>query len=72
MSYGGTSAHLAASGLPAIVRAAAESAAATSWPPLHQGRPDTARLHWLTHRALLATELTLAPGAATIVARRLG
>jgi predicted O-methyltransferase YrrM len=41
------------------------------WPPVHQGRPDTARLHWLQHRLLLATELPLTPAAATIVGRRL-
>jgi predicted O-methyltransferase YrrM len=43
----------------------------TSWPPLYQGRPDTARLHWLTHPALLATELPLTPTTATILARHL-
>ena len=41
------------------------------WPPLHQGRPDAARLHWLQHPRLLATELLLAPTAATILARHL-
>jgi hypothetical protein len=43
----------------------------THWPPTHDGTPDTARLHWLTHPALLATELRLGPGLATIVARHL-
>jgi predicted O-methyltransferase YrrM len=40
-----------------------------AWPPRHDGRPDTARLHWLTHPALLATEIQLNPGLATVVAR---
>ena len=44
---------------------------ATEWPPRYGGRPDTARLHWLRHPGLLATELPLTPTAATIVARRL-
>jgi predicted O-methyltransferase YrrM len=39
-----------------------------SWPPLHQGRPDAARLHWLQHPHLLAAEITTEPGAAAIVA----
>lgn len=39
------------------------------WPPLHDGRPDTARLHWLTHPDLLATEIRLAPDLATVVGR---
>ncbi|NBH11080.1 SAM-dependent methyltransferase [Amycolatopsis sp. SID8362] len=41
----------------------------TSWPPTYDGAPDTARLHWLRHPDLLATELRLTPGSATIVAR---
>lgn len=41
----------------------------TSWPPTYGGVPDTARLHWLRHPDLLATELRLAPGSATVVAR---
>ena len=39
------------------------------WPPVYEGRPDLARLHWLRHPRLLATELPLTPTAATIVAR---
>jgi predicted O-methyltransferase YrrM len=39
------------------------------WPPVHEGRPDVARLHWLRHPLLLATELPLTPTAATIVGR---
>jgi predicted O-methyltransferase YrrM len=38
------------------------------WPPLHQGVPDAARLFWLTHPDLLATQLNVAPDATTIVA----
>jgi predicted O-methyltransferase YrrM len=45
-------------------------APATSWPPLHDGRPDATRLHWLTHAGLLATEVRVAPDMATIVATR--
>jgi predicted O-methyltransferase YrrM len=42
----------------------------TEWPPRHDGALDTARHHWLTHPALLATEIRLTPTLATIVARR--
>ena len=41
----------------------------TEWPPEHDGVLDTARHHWLTHHALLATEIRLTPTLATIVAR---
>ncbi|WP_328562017.1 O-methyltransferase [Streptomyces coelicoflavus] len=44
---------------------------ATTWPPLFEGTPDGARLHWLEHPALHATELRLAPDLATIVGTRL-
>ncbi|GGW38734.1 transferase [Streptomyces lucensis JCM 4490] len=44
---------------------------ATGWPPLHGGEPDRARLHWLEHPALRATELRLAPGLCTVVGTRL-
>ncbi|WP_329569854.1 O-methyltransferase [Kitasatospora sp. NBC_01266] len=37
------------------------------WPPLHDGSPDTARLHWLEHPALRATELRLAPDLSSVV-----
>ncbi|MGC0318744.1 putative O-methyltransferase YrrM [Kitasatospora acidiphila] len=39
------------------------------WPPLHEGRPDTARLHWLEHPALRATELQLAADLSSVVGR---
>lgn len=40
-----------------------------TWPPEHDGQLDTARHHWLSHPALLATEIRLNPGLATVVAR---
>jgi predicted O-methyltransferase YrrM len=43
-----------------------------AWPPEHQGRPDLARLHWLRHPRLLATEIPLTPTMATVVARYTG
>jgi predicted O-methyltransferase YrrM len=44
---------------------------ATTWPPLFDGAPDRARLHWLEHPALRAIELRLAPDLAAIVGTRL-
>ena len=44
----------------------------SSWPPIHAGRVDLARLHWLEHPELLATEVVLCPGMSTIVAVRRG
>jgi predicted O-methyltransferase YrrM len=41
---------------------------ATGWPPMFGGQPDTARLHWLQHPDLLATEIRTEPGACSIVA----
>jgi predicted O-methyltransferase YrrM len=43
---------------------------ATTWPPLHEGAPDLARLHWLEHPALRATELRLAPDLSAVVGTR--
>lgn len=43
---------------------------ATAWPPLHEGRPDQARLHWLTHPALDAVELRLASDLSAVVGTR--
>jgi predicted O-methyltransferase YrrM len=43
-------------------------APAASWPPRFQGRPDAARLYWLQHPDLLATEIRTAPDASAIVA----
>jgi predicted O-methyltransferase YrrM len=40
------------------------------WPPNFQGQPDAARMHWLTHPGLGATELRLAPDLATLVTIR--
>ncbi|MFJ4519941.1 O-methyltransferase [Streptomyces sp. NPDC088810] len=44
---------------------------ATGWPPLHEGRIDRARLHWLEHPALRAVELRLAADLSTVVGTRL-
>ncbi len=44
----------------------------TTWPPAHDGEVDLARLHWLMHPDLLATEVVLCPGMSTIVAVRRG
>lgn len=43
---------------------------AAGGPPLHEGRPDTARLHWLDHPALRAVEVPLAPDLAVLVCTR--
>jgi predicted O-methyltransferase YrrM len=43
-----------------------------SWPPQRDGEPDTARLHWLQHPALIATELRLSRTISTVVARYCG
>ncbi|MET8224834.1 S1 RNA-binding domain-containing protein [Streptomyces sp. NPDC005301] len=43
---------------------------ATSWPPLHQGVLDRARLHWLNHPLLHATEVRLAADLCTVVGTR--
>jgi predicted O-methyltransferase YrrM len=39
-------------------------------PPVHDGAPDEARLHWLHHPALRTVEIPLAPDLATLVATR--
>ncbi|MET2719057.1 class I SAM-dependent methyltransferase [Streptomyces harbinensis] len=44
----------------------------TTWPPRHEGAVDRARVRWLTHPALRATELRLAPDLATVVGTRRG
>jgi predicted O-methyltransferase YrrM len=44
----------------------------TAWPPVHEGGPDTARLHWLRHPLLASAEVRIAPDTATIVATFLG
>ncbi|MEW1866201.1 class I SAM-dependent methyltransferase [Streptomyces sp. NPDC088194] len=41
-------------------------------PPTFQGRPDTARLHWLEHPALHTVEIPLAPDFAVLVGTRTG
>lgn len=42
----------------------------TAWPPRHDGRPDAARLHWLQHPDLLATEVVVCDEMSTILATR--
>lgn len=42
----------------------------TTWPPTHQGAPDTGRTAWYDHPALLTTEIRLAPDSATLLATR--
>ncbi|MDH6118311.1 O-methyltransferase [Kitasatospora sp. GAS204B] len=39
----------------------------SGWPPLHDSRPDTARLQWLEHPALRATEVRLAPDLSSVI-----
>jgi predicted O-methyltransferase YrrM len=41
---------------------------APGWPPIRLGYPDAARLYWLQHPDLLATEIRTQPDAAAIVA----
>ncbi len=41
-----------------------------AWPPYHDDEIDLARLHWLEHPALLATEVVLCPEMSSIVAVR--
>jgi len=43
---------------------------ASSWPPRFAGEADQARMRWLTHPALDAAELRLAPDLAALVATR--
>ncbi|HEX6682774.1 MAG TPA: class I SAM-dependent methyltransferase [Candidatus Limnocylindrales bacterium] len=40
----------------------------TAWPPMHGGEPDAARIYWLDHPRLRATEVRITPTAATIIA----
>ncbi|MFY1691782.1 O-methyltransferase [Plantactinospora sp. WMMB782] len=42
----------------------------TGWPPMLGPAPDAARLGWLRHPALLATEVRLAPDLATVLGTR--
>jgi predicted O-methyltransferase YrrM len=44
----------------------------SSWPPQWECEPDLARLRWLEHPDLLATEVRLAPDLATLIAQRRG
>lgn len=38
------------------------------WPPMHNGQPDAARLHWLEHPEMLTTMISTEPDAASVVA----
>ncbi len=40
----------------------------TTWPPVFEGEPDAARLHWLRHPRLLATQVRTQPDAVTVIA----
>ncbi|GAA1851904.1 class I SAM-dependent methyltransferase [Asanoa iriomotensis] len=42
----------------------------TDWPPRHGGEVDHARLRWLDHPRLRATQLRVAPGLAVVVGTR--
>ena len=42
------------------------------WPPLHDGAVDAIRQHWIEHPRLQAAQLSVSPGAVTIVATVLG
>lgn len=44
----------------------------SQWPPMYGNEVDTARLYWLDHPALRATQIAIAPDAVTIVAAVLG
>jgi predicted O-methyltransferase YrrM len=44
----------------------------TTWPPRYAGQVDTARLHWLDHPLLRATEVRLTPTTASLVAVYVG
>ena len=44
----------------------------TAWPPTFAGKPDLARLYWLEHRDLRATQVNVTPESATILATYLG
>ena len=44
----------------------------TSWPPVHKGQPDEARLYWLNHPQLRAAEVKVTPAAASVVATFVG
>lgn len=43
---------------------------ANTWPPLHDGKPDDARIWWLEHPAMQATEVQLGEDLSTIIATR--
>jgi hypothetical protein len=57
-------------GFPSVCRVAQGRLLMTDWPSTHAGALDEARLTWLEHRALLATEVRVAPDLSTIIATR--
>ena len=40
------------------------------WPPMFDGKPDTARIDWLSDPRFFATEITVADHMAVLVCRR--
>lgn len=44
----------------------------TQWPPLFQGEVDTARMHWLDHPRMRATQVNVTPESSAILATFLG
>jgi predicted O-methyltransferase YrrM len=39
----------------------------TTWPPTHGGQPDHARMHWLQHPRMRATEVRVTPTTASLL-----
>ena len=44
----------------------------TQWPPLFQGEVDTARMHWLDHPRMRATQVNVTPESSAVLAAFLG
>ena len=44
----------------------------TQWPPLFQGEVDTARMHWLDHPRMRATQVNVTPESSAVLATFLG
>jgi hypothetical protein len=40
------------------------------WPPMLEGKPDTARIDWLSDARFVSTEITVAEHMAVLVCRR--
>ncbi len=41
-----------------------------AWPPMFEGRPDVARIDWLSDPRFVSTEITVAEHMAVLVCRR--